>query len=101
MNLKVKADFKWAHEHVHVKEYVKGEEFETEDEDLIRVALEEGWAAKVGERAKAAAAPAQSAKAAPEAAAEQAAGDVAQGQDAAPADGAEGEGAADGAVTEG
>jgi hypothetical protein len=52
MKLKVKADFKWAHEHVNVKEYAKGTEIETDDEDLIRVALDEGWATKVGERAR-------------------------------------------------
>lgn len=47
--LKVKKAFKWAHRHVDVKEYAVGDFIETDDEDLIRVATEEGWAAKTKE----------------------------------------------------
>lgn len=36
--------FSWAHGHVSVREYAPGEEIETDDADLIRVAVEEGWA---------------------------------------------------------
>lgn len=43
--LKVKKTFSWAHRNVDVKEHVKGETIETDDEDLVRVATEEGWAA--------------------------------------------------------
>lgn len=43
MKLKVLKDFEWAHRHVHVKAYVKGQVFETEDKDLIRVGKEEKW----------------------------------------------------------
>lgn len=49
LTLKVKKPFKWAHRHVDVVEYAKGDFIETEDEDLIRVATEEGWAEKTKE----------------------------------------------------
>lgn len=40
-------DFSWAYGGVNVVEHKAGESFETEDEDLIRVAVtEEGWAAE-------------------------------------------------------
>ena len=42
--LKVKKPFSWAHNHVNIKEYDKGEIIKTDDEDLVRVAAEEGWA---------------------------------------------------------
>jgi len=49
MFLKVKKSFKWAHRHVEVKEHNLGDVIDTEDEDLIRVATEEGWVSKVKE----------------------------------------------------
>lgn len=48
MQLKVKQAFKWAHRHVDVQEHNVGDVIDTEDEDLIRVATEEGWAAEEG-----------------------------------------------------
>jgi hypothetical protein len=47
MQLEVKKTFTWAHQHVNVQQHTAGEVIETEDEDLIRVACEEGWAAEV------------------------------------------------------
>lgn len=51
MLLKVKEPFKWAHEHVRVVEYAPGVDedniIETDDQDLIDVALREGWAEEV------------------------------------------------------
>lgn len=47
MKLKVKKAFKWAHRHVDVQEHNVGDVIDTDDEDLIRVATEEGWATKV------------------------------------------------------
>ena len=46
MKLKVKKAFKWAHRHVDIQEYGVGDVIETEDQDLIRVATEEGWVSK-------------------------------------------------------
>ena len=46
MQLKVKKAFKWAHRHVDVQEHNVGDVIDTEDEDLIRVATEEGWVSK-------------------------------------------------------
>ena len=48
--LKVKKAFKWAHRHVDVKEYAKGDFIETDDEDLIKVSTDEGWTAKTTEK---------------------------------------------------
>jgi len=45
MQLKAKEDFSWAHAGVRIEHYAKGAIIETEDEDLIRVSREEGWAA--------------------------------------------------------
>lgn len=42
--LKVLKPFSWAHRHVDVQSYEKGESIETDDKDLIKVAVEEGWA---------------------------------------------------------
>lgn len=47
MQLKAKIGFSWAHRGCDVEQYEKGQLIETEDEDLIRVATEEGWATKV------------------------------------------------------
>lgn len=41
--LKVIKAFDWAHRHVDVQSYAKGDVIDTEDEDLIRVAKEEKW----------------------------------------------------------
>lgn len=46
MLLKAKQDFSWAHRGVEVESFTKGQIIKTEDEDLIRVATEEGWAEK-------------------------------------------------------
>lgn len=43
--LKVVKDFDWAHRHVDIKSYKKGDVIDTEDEDLIRVAKQEKWVA--------------------------------------------------------
>lgn len=43
--LKAKKTFSWAYRNVDVREHVKGEIIETDDEDLVRVATEEGWVA--------------------------------------------------------
>ena len=43
MKLKVIKPFDWAHQNVRVESFAKGQTIETEDEDLIRVATEEGW----------------------------------------------------------
>ena len=43
MKLKVIKPFDWAHDHVRVESYGKGQTIDTEDADLIRVATEEGW----------------------------------------------------------
>lgn len=44
MRLKVTKTFSWAYRGCDVVEHSKGEIIETLDEDLIRVAVEEGWA---------------------------------------------------------
>lgn len=41
--MKVVKDFDWAHRHVDIKSYKKGEVIDTDDEDLIRVAKHEKW----------------------------------------------------------
>ena len=46
MHLKAKKDFSWAHQGVRIEEFKKGQRIETDDEDLIRVSTEEGWAEK-------------------------------------------------------
>lgn len=44
MRLKALQDFSWAHRNVEVVSYEAGQVIETDDADLIRVALDEGWA---------------------------------------------------------
>jgi hypothetical protein len=44
MKLTVLKPFDWAHEHVRVQSYQAGESIETEDADLIAVAIGEKWA---------------------------------------------------------
>lgn len=45
LKLKVVKDFDWAHRHVDIKSYKKGDVIDTDDEDLIRVAKQEKWVA--------------------------------------------------------
>lgn len=44
--LKAKKAFSWAHRGVEIEEFAKGQIIETDDGDLIRVSLEEGWTEK-------------------------------------------------------
>ncbi|HSH72351.1 MAG TPA: hypothetical protein VK974_04760 [Methylophilaceae bacterium] len=44
--LKALIAFSWAHQGVTIVEYAEGELIETDDEDLINVSTEEGWAEK-------------------------------------------------------
>ena len=44
MKLIAKKAFSWAHKGVLVEDFEKGQEIETDDEDLIEVATREGWA---------------------------------------------------------
>jgi hypothetical protein len=44
MNLKIKADFAFAHRGVEFKTYTAGEVVETDDAQLIEIAIAEGWA---------------------------------------------------------
>lgn len=44
MKLIAKKDFTWAHGGSDVRQYAKGQRIESDDVDLIRVALDEGWA---------------------------------------------------------
>lgn len=53
MKLTATQDFSWAHRGVEVEEFKKGAVIETEDEDLIKVATDEGWAKKSGKADKA------------------------------------------------
>lgn len=46
MHIKAKQAFSWAHRGVHVEEFTKGQIIETDDEDLIKVSVSEGWAEK-------------------------------------------------------
>lgn len=45
MKLIAQEDFSWAHRGVDVEQFEKGQEIETDDEDLIEVSTREGWAA--------------------------------------------------------
>jgi hypothetical protein len=44
MKLKIKQDFAFAHRGVDVRHYEAGQEIESDDADLIEVAIREGWA---------------------------------------------------------
>lgn len=44
MKLIAKKDFAWAHGGSDVRQYAKGQRIESDDVDLIRVALDESWA---------------------------------------------------------
>lgn len=53
MKLKALQDFSWAHRGCEVEEFKEGQVIETDDKDLIAVAVKEGWAEKSkGEKAK-------------------------------------------------
>jgi hypothetical protein len=45
MKLIAQEAFSWAHRGVDVEHFEKGAEIETEDQDLIDVSIQEGWAA--------------------------------------------------------
>lgn len=51
MQLKIKKTFLWAHQGIHVKEYTEGSDVETDDADMVAVALAEGWAIEDGDEA--------------------------------------------------
>lgn len=44
MKLIAKKDFAWAHGGSDVRQYAQGQRIESDDADMIRVALDEGWA---------------------------------------------------------
>lgn len=43
MKLTATTDFSWAHRGVEIETFAKGQEIETEDQDLIEVSMKEGW----------------------------------------------------------
>lgn len=47
MELKVMKPFDWAHKGVRVESFEKGQVINTEDEDLIRVSIDEKWCSRV------------------------------------------------------
>jgi hypothetical protein len=49
MKLIVITAFSWAHRGVDIQQYAKGDEIETEDQDLIDVSTREGWTTADGE----------------------------------------------------
>lgn len=51
MRLIALQDFSWAHRGCIVEAFKKGAEIDTEDQDLIRVSLEESWAKEVDGKA--------------------------------------------------
>ena len=53
MKLNIIKTFSFAHNGYDVREYVEGEEIETDDEALIRVSTTEGWAEPVDGESKA------------------------------------------------
>lgn len=55
MKLIALIDFSWAHRGCDVEVFAKGQPIETEDADLIRVSLEEGWTEDGDAKARAAA----------------------------------------------
>ena len=44
--------FSWAHRGVEVEHFEKGQEFETDDPDLVEVSTSEGWASDDGKPVK-------------------------------------------------
>lgn len=49
MQIKVIKTFLWAHQGINVKEYAEGSEVETDDAEMMEVALAEGWATEDGD----------------------------------------------------
>jgi hypothetical protein len=49
MKLIAKTEFSWAHRGCEIEAFTKGQEFETEDADLIQVSMKEGWASEAKE----------------------------------------------------
>ena len=43
----VETKFKWAHRGVDVVEYYPGDQIETDDGEMVAIAVEEGWAKEV------------------------------------------------------
>lgn len=52
MKLNIESGFKWAHRGVEIEEFYAGQSIETEDQELIAVAIAEGWASEDGEQAE-------------------------------------------------
>ncbi len=52
MKLIAKQAFSWAHRGVDIEAFSEGQTIETDDDDLIAVALAEGWAKEVGAKVK-------------------------------------------------
>lgn len=52
MKLTATQAFSWAHRGVEIVQYEAGQVIDTEDPDLIEVAIREGWAEQDGEPAK-------------------------------------------------
>ena len=50
MQIKVIKTFLWAHQGIHVKEYAEGSEVETDDADMVEIAIAEGWATEADDR---------------------------------------------------
>lgn len=48
MKLIAEQAFSWAHGGIDVERFAEGEEFDTEDQALIKVATDEGWAVPLG-----------------------------------------------------
>jgi len=48
MKLIAQQDFSWAHRGIQIEHFAAGAEIETEDEDLITVSKNEGWAVEAG-----------------------------------------------------
>jgi hypothetical protein len=46
MKLIANTEFSWAHRGVEIETFGKGQEIETEDQDLIEVSMKEGWASE-------------------------------------------------------
>jgi hypothetical protein len=63
MKMTVKEPFSWAHRGVNIVQYAKGDEIETDDQDLIDVSRQEGWTgrAKASAQQSSASVPAESA----------------------------------------
>ena len=67
MKLTAKQAFSWAHRGIDVVHYEAGQEIETDDQEMIAVAVAEGWATDGAPKEKAAKPPSNKAhKAAPE-----------------------------------